>query len=103
MYYHIRRIFSLLGAPIPHEDGYKKWNNPFDANAYYKVCIEYGVNPDYVWMSGKWMYSTQGLFTHGGKQANKHTHFSNDYTRWILEKSDGLTRIGDEKLSESVA
>ena len=32
----------------------------------------------------------------------EYTHFSNDYSRWILEKSDGLTRIGIEKLSESV-
>ena len=23
VYYHIRRILSLLGSPIPHEDGYK--------------------------------------------------------------------------------
>ena len=59
---------------------------------------EYGVNPDYVWMSGKWMYSTQGLFTHGGKEATKYTHFSNDYTRWIMSTSEGLTRIGVEKL-----
>ena len=52
--------------------------------------------------SGKWMYSTQGLFTDGGKEANKYTHFSNDYTRWIMSTSDGLTGIGVEKLSESV-
>ena len=94
-YYHIRRILSLLGSPIPHEDGYKKWNNPFDANAYYKVCNLYGVNSDFVWMSGKWAFSTQGVFSDGRKGAN-------EYTRWILEKSDGLTRIGVEKLSESV-
>ena len=102
VYCHIRRILSLLGSPILHEDGYKKWNNPFDANAYYKVCNLYGVNSDYVWMSGKWMYSTQGVFTHGGKEANKYTNFSNDYTRWIMSTSDGLSRIGVKKLSESV-
>ena len=102
VYYHIRRIFSLLGSPIPHEDGFQKYDNPFDANAYYKVCLEYGVNPDYVWMSGEWMFQLKELFTHGGKKATKFTQFSNDYSRWIMSTSDGLTGIGVEKLSESV-
>ena len=41
------------------------------------------------------------LLTVVNKQT-KYTHFSNDYSRWILDKSHGLTRIGIEKLSESV-
>ena len=90
---HIRRILSLLGSPIPHTNGFQKYDNPFNANAYYKVCNLYGVNPAYAWMTGKWMYSTQGLFTHGGKQANEYTQFSNDYSsldnvdiRWANKK-----------------
>ena len=49
-----------------------------------------------------WFYSSHGLFIHDGKEANKHTHFSNDYSRWIMPKSEGLTYGALNLVSDSV-
>ena len=53
----VRRIFKLLSSVKPGEHDFVKWQNLFNRNAYHEVCNEYGVNPYYVWMTGKWMYS----------------------------------------------
>ena len=102
VFYHIRRIFKLMGSPTPNQDQFVKWNNPFSTTGYHNVCFKYGVNPDNVWLAGKWFYSTQGLFIHDGKEATKYTHFSNDYSRWIMPKSEGLTYEALNLLSDSV-
>ena len=102
VFYHVRRIFKLMGSPTPNQDQFVKWNNPFSTTGYHNVCFKYGVNPDNVWLAGKWFYSTQGLFTHDGKEATKYTHFSNDYSRWIMPKSEGLTYEALNLLSDSV-
>ena len=102
VFYHVRRIFKLMGSPTPNQDQFVKWNNPFSTTGYHNVCFRYGVNPDNVWLAGKWFYSTQGLFTHGGKEATKYTHFSNDYSRWIMPQSEGLTYEALNLLSDSV-
>ena len=102
VYYHLRRIFKLLQAPSPNQDKFVKWNNPFSVVGYHKVCSEYGVDTDFVWMSGRWMFSYRGLFKDGSKQATEYTHFSNDYSRWIIPKSDGLTYEALNLLSDSV-
>ena len=102
VYYHICRIFKLLLAPMPLEEAYQKWNNPFDKNGYHRICHQYGVNPSHIWMSGNWMTSTQGDFVEGGKMANSFTKFSNDYSTWICDASKGLTYNALNLLSESV-
>ena len=102
VYYHLRRIFKLLQAPSPNQDRFVKWVNPFSVVGYHKVCRLYGVDTDFVWMSGKWMFSYRGLFEDGSKQATEYTHFSNDYSRWIIPKSDGLTYEALNLLSDSV-
>ena len=70
-----------MGSPTPNRNRLVKWNNPYSITGYYTVCSEYGVNPEPVWLTGKWMYSYSGLFTDGVKQASENTHFSNDYSR----------------------
>ena len=103
VYYHIRRIFKILGAPTPNQDQFIKWNNRYSITGYHNVCAEYGVNPDSIWISGRWFFSYRGLFLDGGsKQATEYTHFSNDYSRWIIPKSDGLTYEALNLLSDSV-
>ena len=62
VYYHIRRIFKILGAPTPNQDQFVKWNNRYSIVGYHNVCAEYGVNPDSVWMSGKWMFYGYGKY-----------------------------------------
>ena len=103
VYYHIRRIFKLMDSPMPNQDQFIKWNNRYSITGYHKVCAEYGVNPDSIWITGKWMFSYKGLFLDGGsKEATEYTHFNNDYSRWIMPKSEGLTYEALNLLSDSV-
>ena len=101
-YYHIRRIFKILVSSTPNQDQFVKWNNRYSITGYHKVCSEYGVNPDFVWLPGKWMFSYYGLFEEGSKEATKYTHFDNNYSRWIMPKSEGLTAEALNLLSDSV-
>ena len=103
VYYHIRRIFKILGAPTPNQDQFVKWSNRYSITGYHKVCSEYGVNnPSPVWMTGKWEFSYYGLFEDGSKQATKYTHFDNNYSRWIMPAYNGLTGEALNLLSDSV-
>ena len=67
-----------------------------------KICSEYGVSNDLM----KWR--NQGYFTTWQSKAWKtgrpDTSYINDnsFSRWIIEKSDGLTKVGLQKLSETV-
>ena len=67
-----------------------------------KICSEYGVSNDLM----KWR--NQGYFTTWQSKAwetgRPDTSYINDdsFSRWIIEKSDGLTKVGLEKLSETV-
>ena len=67
-----------------------------------KICSEYGVSNDLM----KWR--NQGYFTTWQSKAwetgRPDTSYINDdsFSRWIIEKSDGLTKVGLQKLSETV-
>ena len=104
MYYHVRRILHKLQAAIPNEDNFNKWNNRYSENSYYKICKEYGISdPSTVWMYGSWRYDEQGLFRDNEmKSANQYTKINNDYSQWIIEKSQGFTKQGLYMISESV-
>ena len=104
VYYHIRRILHKLHAAIPGEDHYKKWNNNYSENAYYKLCKEYGISdPNTIWMYGTWRYDAVGVFNENDtKSATEYTKINNDYSRWISETSHGFTKQGLYMISESV-
>ena len=105
IYYHIRRIFHQLQIYLPHENGYKKYDNNYSKNRYYKICKDYGVNPNTLFINGDWYYSNQGEFADNDiKIVNKYTlrDVNNNYCVWMLDKSNGLTKKALEKLSESV-
>ena len=104
VYYHVRRILHKLQAAIPNEDNFNKWNNRYSENSFYKICKEYGISdPSTVWMYGSWRYDEQGLFRDNEmKSANQYTKINNDYSRWIIEKSQGFTKQGLYMISESV-
>ena len=67
-----------------------------------KICSEYGVSNDLM----KWR--NQGYFTTWQSKAwetgRPDMSYINDdsFSRWIIEKSDGLTKVGLEQLSETV-
>ena len=102
-YYHIRRILHALQAAIPNENSFDKFQNPYSKNAYHKICNEYGVDSNTIWLDGTWYYDAVGLFHNGGeKSINKYTKINQDPSIWILEKSKGFTSQGLVMISESV-
>ena len=102
VYYHVRRTLKILQIPLPYDSTFHKYNNPYSHKMFMKVCNEYGVSNDLM----KWR--NQGYFTTWQSKAwetgRPDTSYINDgsFSRWIIEKSDGLTKVGLEKLSETV-
>ena len=102
VYYHIRRILKILQIPLPCDNTFHKYNNPYSREMFMKICSEYGVSNNLM----KWR--NQGCFTTWQSKAwetgRPDTSSINDdsFSRWIIEKSDGLTKVGLQKLSETV-
>ena len=102
VYYHIRRILKILEIPLPYENSFNQYNNSYNHEKFIGICSEYGVsnyltkwrNQKYfsVWQSRAWETNKPGM-----SYINE-----NSFSRWIIEKSDGLTTLGIQKLSESV-
>ena len=43
VYYHIRRILKILEIPLPYENSFNQYNNPYNHEMFLTVCGEYGV------------------------------------------------------------
>ena len=101
-YYHLRRILKILEIPLPYENNFNQYNNLYNHEKFIGICSEYGVsnnltkwrNQKYVptWKSRSWETNKSGM-----SYINK-----NSFSRWIIEKWDGLTMLGLQKLSETV-
>ena len=97
-YYQIRKILKDLRVALPFQSGFDKFNNRYDETRYSKLVAEYHLSSS---SSDKSIWRTQYIFS--TYQGNKLTYLDqNSWSRWILDKSKGLTRIGVQKLSESV-
>ena len=66
------------------------------------ICGEYGVSNDLTkWRNQKYFSTWQSKAWETGKPGMSYIN-ENSFSRWIIEKSDGLTTPGLQKLSESV-
>ena len=66
------------------------------------MCSEYGVSNDLTkWRNQKYFSTWQSRAWETGKPGMSYIN-ENSFSRWIIEKSDGLTMLGLQKLSESV-
>ena len=102
VYYQIRRILKILEIPLPYENSFNPHNNPCNHEKLIKICGDYGVSNDItkwrnqgslsMWQSRAWETCKPGL-----SYINE-----NSFSRWIIEKSDSLTKTGLQKLSEIV-
>ena len=102
VYYHIRRILKILEIPLPYENSFNQYNNPYNHEKFIGICSEYGVSNDLTkWRNQKYFSTWQSRAWETGKPGmsyiNKHS-----FSRWIIEKSEGLTTLGLQKLSETV-
>ena len=67
-----------------------------------KICGEYGVSNDLrKWRNQKYFSMWQSRAWETGKPGMSYIN-ENSFSRWIIEKLDGLTTLGLQKLSETV-
>ena len=102
VYCHIRRILKILEIPLPYENSFNQYNNPYNYEKFIGICSEYGVSNDLTkWRNQKYFTTWQSIAWETGKPGISYIN-ENSFSRWIIEKSDGLTTLGLQKLSESV-
>ena len=102
VYYHIRRILKILEIPLPYENSFNQSNNSYNHEKFIWICGEYGVSNDLTkWRNQKYFSTWQSRAWETGKPGMSYIN-ENSFSRWIIEKSDGLTMLGLQKLSESV-
>ena len=102
VYYHIRRILNILEIPLPYENSLNRYNNPYNHEKFIGICSEYGVSSDLTkWRNERYFLTWQSRAWETGKPGMSYIN-GNLFSRWIIEKSDGLTEAGLQKLSEIV-
>ena len=102
VYYHIRRILKILEIPLPYENCFNQYNNSYNHGKFIGICSEYGVSNDLTkWRNQKYFSTWQSRAWETGKPGMSYID-ENSFSRWIIEKSDGLTTLGLQKISESV-
>ena len=102
VYYHIRRILKILEIPLPYENSFNQYNNSYNHEKFTGICSEYGVRNDLTkWRNQKYFSTWQSRAWETGKPGMSYIN-ENTFSRWIIEKSEGLTMLGLQKLSESV-
>ena len=102
VYYHIRRILKRLEIPLPYENSFNQYNNPYNHEMFIKICGEYGVSNDLTkWRNLKYFSTWQSRAWETGKPGMSYINESS-FSRWIIEKSNGLTTLGLQKLSQTV-
>ena len=102
VYYHIRRILKIQEIPLPYENSFNQYKNPYNHEKFIGICSEYGVSNDLTkWRNQKYFSTWQSRAWETGKPGMSYIT-ENSFSRWIIEKSDGLTTLGLQKLSKSV-
>ena len=102
VYYHIRRILKILEIPLQYENSFNQYNNPYNHEKFIGICSEYGVSDDLTkWRNQNYFSTWQSRAWETGKPGMSYIN-ENSFSRRNIEKSDGLTILGLQKLSESV-
>ena len=102
VYYHIRRILKILEITLPFENSFNQYNNLYNYEKFIGICSEYAVSNDLTkWRNQKYFSKWQSRAWETGKSGMSYID-ENSFSRWIIEKSDRLTKLGLQTLSESV-
>ena len=102
VYYHIRRLLKILEIPLPYENSFSQYNNSYNHEKFIKICGEYGVSNDLTkWRNQKYFSVWQSRAWETSKPDKSYVN-ENSFSRWILEKSDGLATLGLQKFFETV-
>ena len=95
-YYHIRRILKRMLTPLPGTEGFDKYNNAFSLEEVRRIRDEYGITT-----KNLGIFKNKYYFDRTGKYGN-YFYEHNDWSRWIVNSSQGFTKSGVEKISESI-
>ena len=70
VYDHIRRILKILEIPLPNENSFNWYNNPYNHEKFIGICSEYGISNDLTkwriqkyfstWQSRAWKMGENG-------------------------------------------
>ena len=52
VYYQVRRILDELQAPLPQDEAWAPFQNPYDRRGYERLCREFSVDPSTDWRQG---------------------------------------------------
>ena len=45
-YYHMRRTLKILEIPLPYENSFNQYNNPYNHEKFIGICSEYAISND---------------------------------------------------------
>jgi hypothetical protein len=123
VYYCIARILKELKAPLPNNSSFCYYKNTYDKAAYQRICTEFNVDLNTDWRQklesgcqglGQWStyYKPSGEYRHSHQSdgpffnpndAITHTtDISMAWTTFMLDKSNGFTHAGIERINESI-
>lgn len=102
VYFQIRKILAELDISLPGSDSFRRLNNPFNMQKFRQLAREFGVSDsESVWRNETLFSSWQAI--RKDYPGSGPSYFDEDsWSRWIIETSQGFTRIGLERLSQSV-
>ena len=70
VYCHMRRILKIIEIPLPYENTFNQYNNPYNHEKFSKICGKYGVSNDLTnWRNQKYFSTWQVEL---GKQVSWH-------------------------------
>ena len=93
---------KILEIPLPYENSFNQYNNSYNHEKFIGICSEYGVSNNLTkWRNQKYFSTWQSRAWETGKPGMSYIN-ENSFSRWIIEKSDGLTTLGLQKISGSV-
>ena len=102
VYFQIRKILNELEVALPGERRFKKLNNQWSTEAFHSITSQYGLSSDETAWKNQYFFTSYQSQRRDFETPGVALFDENSWSRWIIEKSDGLTRIGIEKLSQSV-
>ena len=94
---------KMLEIPLSYENIIiNQYNNPYNHEKFLKICGEYKVSNDLTeWRFKKYCSMWQSRAWETGKPGISYIN-ENSFSRWAIEKSNGLTTLGLQELSEAV-
>lgn len=101
-YYHVRRILRRLLYKLPGDSNFDKINNGYSSRTFNNTCEEYGVSKDPHKYKGEYIFASHQEEGKDIKRPGFSEYDNNSMMRWILKKTNGFTKVGLLKISESV-